>query len=1383
MIRQLYFYLFLSAYLFVPQYGMTQLKAPDFRFIPIEKGITQRAVTGIIQDDAGFIWIGTNSAGLYQYNGIEFKSYKQQLDDPSSINSSLIYALHKDSDGKLWVGTEAGLNLYLDDTDNFVEISITDNTATQISVPVHAVTEGNKGELFIGTAEHGLFLMDIDSKEISEVSFSKNFPSRDLVIHDLLWDSGQLLIASNKGLYHYNPITGQIHAGLNEDTYTLPTQDGVQVFLKDGQGSIWIGTFTHGVVKLAREGNKYSIKHLPLSDKKILSLAEGPDGSILCGTENDGLFVLNKEGVEIAHYKYDKFNSHSIKSNSIWSVFSDNEERIWIGYYNQGIAVWDPNYDKFQDLESRPNMKNSLQSASVTGIIQDSSGKLWIGMDGGGVDIYDPKNQTFQHLIDPENGHYSGLNSPDVQSIFKDSKENIWVGTWSDGIYLLPKGKQVFRHFNTANTAGILLSNSITAFTETLDGTIWIATYYGGLHSYNPYSDSFSNYNHAPYNEALTGEIHIRTVLADKDDNLWLATTKGVYKVCRKAKGKVSIEPYNRKMRNSSGEDINNDIILSLYEDSREDIWIGTVGSGLFQYSPKMDSFRRFDVNDGLEQENITGIIEDLNGDIWISGDKGISKLLLDQRRFLNFSISDGLLANDFNYNAVYGDSSGTLYFGSYEGINYVSAEEIILNPQEPRLYLSGLKLFNQEVSPGAAASPLQKVLAQTSHLTLEHNQSVITLEYAGINHTRAENNEYAYYLEGFESDWNYVGTNRSATYMNLSPGDYVFHLKAANNDGLWTQDPISLGITILPPWWRTYWAYLGYTALLMILGYNLYSYTNQRLREKRLIKFERDKNRQIEILNEKKLQFFTNISHEFRTPLTLILNPLQDILDNRRYPLFDRELRDKHRIIHKNANRLMRLINELMDFRKLDLNKMSVKASRIELCSFIQEISEYFEEEASEKNILFSTDFQCDSADLWADPGMLEKVVFNLLSNAFKATPENGVISLGIAPCNAAVDLPLYGPEPVEAIEIYVEDSGMGISESEIQHIFERFYHSDNMNRQYYGASGTGIGLEVVQNFIALHKGKIEVNSKAGMGTTFRVYLPLYDTHFSERELIPIDTPDVLGAEISTSENSDKLVVPNSFTGQDKKTVLIVEDNIGLRNYLSGELEEHYNILEAGNGVKAFKLAVSRSPDVIITDVIMPGMDGFELCSQLRQDIKTSHIPILMLTAKVMSDDRVRGIDSGADAYLSKPFEMKVLRAYLNRLLGIRQRILEKYFQDTNNFTLPEKTTSLDRSFVTKVLNHINKNLDDPELNVEVLAEEMYLSRSQLYRKIKALTGMTVNEFIRKVRLEKARQMLEQGSESISEVGFMVGFSSSSYFTKCFKSHFGMLPTEVKSS
>ncbi|WP_234989682.1 hybrid sensor histidine kinase/response regulator transcription factor [Cellulophaga tyrosinoxydans] len=1360
----------------------------EYHFVNIKDGISKVAVPSIIQDKEGFIWISTNGAGLYRFDGIDYLSYKHKLNDSTSLTSNLIYCTHLDYKNRLWIGTEDGLNLYERQFDRFKKIPISRiNKNKNISVAVSSLSSDKSGNIYLGTFENGLYKFNVNSDIIEQIPVEGINSETSFVNINAIQvsDKGKVYVGSNIGLLEYDSVTNKLKKSLFSSYKGIVSIDQpIQSILLDNSNNIWIGTLENGLYKASilsiGSQKSFNLIHYNITKKRILSMVEIPDGTLLIGTENDGLIHLNQNGTVIKNYILDKTDKNSIKSNSIWSLFVDKNERIWMGYYNSGVAVYDKLYDKFNSLESVSGNINSLQFASVTAIEQDEYGKFWISMDGGGIDIYDPKTNKFEHISKTNTKGYSGLTSFDIQTVFIDSNKNIWAGSWNNGLYLLKHGSKKFINYNAANTPN-LDANSVLSFAEDLDGLIWIGTFHGGVVSYNPKDGTFTNQYMPPFpKEELIGNA-VRKVLVDSKNNVWVGTTEGVFRINKNRNKEYQVEAISKKETNSNRNKKSANHILSLYESSDGSIWFGTRGSGLCRYTED-DTFQWYNELYEFTEESVSSIIESENGNLWVSVNSGLLKLNLKNNEITNFTLNDGLLSNEFNFNAVYKDHKGRLYFGNYKGIDFFNPDEISTNKIVPSLYLTGLKLFNKEVYPDEEGSPLKQILAKTEEIELNHNQSVFTIEYSGISYTRPEKNQYAYYLEGLEESWNYVGNLRSATYTNLDRGTYVFKLKAANNDGIWNETPLELRITVLPPWWKTNWAIFVYIALFLGMAYLLNNLAQERIKEKELIRNERNQRIQEDELHEKKLQFFTNISHEFRTPLTLMINPLQDIINDDKLNLPQR-VKDKHNIIYKNTNRLYRLINELMDFRKLEFNKMRIRAQETNAVSFTKDITGYFKEEAYNRNIHLAVDSDVPSISLWADESMLEKIIFNVLSNAMKVTPNGGAINIDLLSKDDLIVLPLVDEKkPIKVIEIIISDTGPGLDKEQAKKIFERFYQVENLNKTYYG--GTGIGLEVVHNFVKLHKGSIEVESKIGEGTTFRILFPAGKNHFSDQELLTeVTSATSIKERFVPKINAESVKEDVAFDEKTTKsyTVLIVEDNTELRNYLRDELKGDYKILVANNGKEGLEISSDALPDAIITDVIMPEMNGFDFCKILKTDLRTSHIPLLMLTAKTRIDDRIEGIGYGADAYMVKPFDMRLLKLRVSQLITSRKLIFNKYFGAISGAEESKNAISIDKEFIQKVLSFINKNISDSDLSVELLAEELNLSRSQLYRKIKTLTGQTVNEFLRKIRLQRAKQLLESGSATVSEVCFKVGFSSPSYFTKCFKAHFGVLPTDIE--
>ncbi|MFS4483902.1 two-component regulator propeller domain-containing protein [Hyunsoonleella sp. 2307UL5-6] len=1356
-------------------------------FVNIKKGESNVAVTTIIQDNYGFIWLGTAGVGLNRFDGIDYINYKHSLTDSTSISSSNIYCSIIDNQNRLWFGTEEGLNLYNRDLDQFIRVPIYDSkTKQEQKVSIRSLCHDDNESIFIGTFGSGLFKLNLKTLDTEKVEGDNTINSSFFNVFDIKRNAkGKIFAGTNLGLLEYNSNSKKME--FTKVNHNIPTIKNTIYSLLIDHNDIWIGTKSNGLISLKSIDKKaagYKVNISKVTDKRVFAIVRLSNGSILCGTENDGLIHVSVNGKIINKYLYNKTDEKSLLSNSIWSLFKDKDNRIWLGYYNSGVGIYDELYDKFNHIKSLRNNKNSLSNPSVTGLVEDEKGKIWISTDGGGINLYNPKNQKITHINTSEISAYKGLTNDYLECVFTDSKKNIWFGSWNDGLFLLPYGSKKFINFNTQNTNGNLASNSILSIAEDDEGTIWIGTFFKGLHSFNPKTKTIRRHNSKPFEENNLTEIDVRKVLVDYRQNIWVGTTQGLFKVTKESDSLFYVTSYKEKMSKELSNEISSSHILTLYKSlDKTTIWIGTRGAGLCKLNIKEETFTWYNKQSDFLGENITGIIESNSGDLWISSNSGLYNYNFQDNSFVNYTYNDGLLSNDFNMNSAFKDNNGNLYFGNYQGVDFFNPDNISKNTTLPLVYLTDFKLFNKKVIPSKKNSPLEKVISETKEITLSHKQSVFTIEYTAINYTRPEKTQFAYYLEGLEDSWNFVGNTRNATYTNLDYGTYTFKLKAANNDGVWNEIPNNLTITILPPWWKTNWALFAYIILFLLALYFLNKIIQERIKEKQLISYERETRKQKEDLNEKKFQFFTNISHEFRTPLTLIINPLEDILSNKSLNIPE-IVKTKLNTVHKNTDRLHRLITELLDFRKLELNKVRIKANKLNLVAFIKDVVSHFKEEALFKNIALSVDTESLDIPIWADKSMLEKIVFNLLSNAIKITPNGGAIHVVVNIKDKKTMMPLADEfNAIRVAEIIISDSGPGIDEEQVDKIFDRFYQVGNLNNTYYG--GTGIGLEVVKNFVQLHKGNIKVESKLDVGTSFKINLPLGKSHFNEDELVKEIPNAQEKEEVFVREQLNlKQTNQSSITTELKtepNTLLIVEDNLELQNYLKEELKSDYTIHTAINGIEGLKIAEKVLPDVIITDVIMPEMDGFEFCKKIKSDIKTSHIPLLMLTAKARIDNRMEGIELGADAYMVKPFNLRLLRLRLAQLITSRKLIFNKYFSVISELPENTNTTSIDKEFIEKVLNYINENISDPTLNVETLASKLNLSKSQFYRKIKALTNQTANEFLRNIRLQKAKQILELGSATVGEVSHKVGFSSHSYFTKCFKNYYGVLPTSIE--
>ena len=1356
-----------SSILLILSKGFAHKESHLFVNSSIEMG--NRPITSIIKDKNSFLWVGTYGGGLKKFDGIEVKTYRHDIYDETALASSIIHDLMIDEVGQLWVGSNDGLHLYNSEKDNFIRFL---NNFQGKPIKVHAINQLDNNNILIGTHQSGLFIINIFTKLITEVDLSDSIEINNFLIHDIKRDtSKRIWVASNRGLFQFdnNEYLLERPDVQNKKSSRL-IEENILSILVDNQSNIWLGTNSSGILKIQSNNYNYLIvNQISFTKKRILALEEYRNGKIFCGTENDGLFILDYQGNIEERYLSKTTDSFSIASNSVWSIFSDNEDRIWIGYYDKGLDIYDPRNFKFNFLKNITSKPNPFPN-SISGIAKDKNGLIWFSSIDQGVYAYDQKKNKYHYLNDPKNKLATGIKSYDIPSLYVDKSGNVWVASWYSGIYLLKNGTNRFINFNRKTHPKIFKSNRIAGFSEDLNGKIWIGTFQSGLISYDPISKTFTRHDSPSIRENGLNRANIRKVLADSQNKIWLGTRQGVFIYDKKTS---VLKSFNYRIQELLEKQFSEIVIFSLYEDLNKKIWIGSDGYGAFCYNPSDDSLEWFN-NNRMSLVTVNSITQTNDGIHWFGGDEGLVSFDPSLDEFKLYNSSDGLMSNMINKNTFYKDND-ILYLGTNKGVNFFNYNKLINNALAPKITLKGLRISNQPVEVGESG-PLPIALDAIKVLELEHYQSSFSLDYVGINFTRGGQNHYAYRLKGFEDDWNYVGNSRSANYTNIKPGKYIFELDASNSDGTWNKKPYALPIIIMPPWWSTNIAHFIYVLIFSGLLFVFYKLVDQQYKERRRAELEIDKRKQIEELNEQKIQFFTSISHEFRTPLTLILNPMRSLISES-LDSAEIKLRNKYNIVYNNANRMLRLIDELMDFRKIQFNKTKLQVERSNLIEVLSSVVSNFTIEAADRKITLDTVFNFSKDEIWIDTSMFEKIIFNLMSNAFKATPENGKIEIICNYHKKGILFPSINPvNTYSAYEIIVRDSGFGIKKENLEKVFERFYQDEENNRQYYG--GTGIGLEVVRTFVKFHKGKIEVESEENSGTTMKVFFPAGRTHFVEdqfREKFYGDKNlSSIQEEITFEENIDDVQLET----QSNFSLLIVEDNSQLRKYLKSELNDSYKIYEANNGKIGLEIAKTKRPNIIITDVMMPEMSGIEMCTLLKLDKLTKTIPVVMLTAKVSHKDRILGINSGADVYLKKPFSIELLKSHLEQLLQSKSDFFEVFM---GKLSIDTELKNNKNSFLTDVVSFINENLSNENLAIEDIADQLNISKSKLYRNIKNTSGVSANQLIRKLRIERSKELLLKSNFSISEICYNVGFSSPSYFTKRFKEYTGYVPKQFK--
>ncbi len=1344
----------------------SQIDFNSLEFNSVKENIFQRPITSMVLDKHGFLWIGTEGAGLYQYNGLSYKYYRHDLTDVNTINSNSISSMFLDNSGQLWIGTDAGLCVYNEKQDSFQRFTrgIESGTADDY---INVLCFAQYGDRFVVGTYNGIKELDFQNGLLQDYALVGQS------VLDLKFSSkGDLYIATGLGLKieRYNE-RGEIG---NIPIQNLNFQEHITSLHIDNRENLWVGTLRDGVFKGDLKKARTPFTKLDIVESATMAITSGID-HVFVAVENEGLFVLDITGDIEKHYQYNVLDSGGIGSDSVWSMLLDNENRLWLGYYENGLGFFDEHHDKFKSIQ-RENVENSIHTNDIKAFAKTNDGKIWIAQING-IDILNTENKEITNVFGSAQSEFTGLKDGlYIEDVFIDTKGNVWIATWGEGIFFLKKGTKNFINFTKESTSGVLRTNKVRCFTEDSSGKVWVGSFLEGVF----YFDSDTGQIKIPAGESYANsEIvnkDVKVIYYDSSGYIWIGTSSGLYHI-ENRNDKYEVTAHSNAISSKFDGHPSSSRILDIYETQDGTVWYGTNGGGLFEFKRGKQDFERLEL-EGYDLSYVNAIYEPIKNELWVSSKQGVLKIDRETNDVVQFTIDDGLLENFLKDRAVIMDNNHLFYLGTKSGINIIEPQHIVYNPYLSKPYLKDVRIFNKKVDINDKNSPLD-IKSGISIISLKHNQTVLTIDYGSVSYTRPEKNNYAYFLEGFEQDWNYVGSKTSATYTNLEPGNYTFKLKASNNDNIWNEASVILKIDVLPPWWKTVWAYILYVLLFGCLAFGVAYFYRKRINERNTFRLERERRKQKVELQKQKLQFFTNISHEFRTPLTLIINPVKELIESDSSG-FPKSVQRKHKIIHKNAERLSRLINELMDFRKLQSNKLQLKVGQFNLVKSTKGILSFFNEESKRRAIQLDLKHNSANLDIWADSGLLEKVMFNLLSNAFKVTPNKGRIRVKIT-SNRQKILPLISTEtPIPVVELSVKDNGPGIDQKDYKKIFDRFYQVSQLNKSYYGS--TGVGLEMVKSFVKLHKGVVEVDSELGKGTVFKVFIPYGKEFFEDNNLSTIRDNEKSYLNINSESKSEIYKIEDILSKKElKKKLLIVEDNPDLQDYLVSILEEDYDLVLASDGQEGWLKTMEHRPDIIVTDVIMPIMDGIEFSQKVKKDPSLNQIPIVMLTAKNLTEDRIKGMEVGAEAYLVKPFDTKELKVILEQLLLKKKRLFEQY---SNVMPVEEekKGSDLDNDFVQKVLGYIHDNIENTSLNVEKLSSHLCLSRSQVYRKIKTLTGLSPIEFIRRVRLERSRTIFQNDKNlNVSEVAHKVGFLSASYFTVCYKKQFGELPKSGK--
>ena len=1323
--------------------GIEAVNNLNFDFYSQEHGLSSNQIHSILQDKKGWMWFGT-SQGACRFDGYKFTVFKNDADDSTSLKGNLVRAIFEDRKGQLWIGTEnGGLNKFNREKENFQHLFSSGNQTQLKDASVTSIHEDKLGNLWVGTDSH-LYLIK-DETNISEIKpASLPFPTDYFRV--LLSDqSGRIWLGTNHGLFVYNLKTNtseKIKLAQN-----LSANEEIWEIVMDDDGIIWVGTYANGM---------FSVNQTTLEAKQIIidpnnersltvrSISKDKNGKYWIGTRG-GLYIYEKNKGVTAHYYHEEREPKSLVNNSIQCIAHDLKGDVWIGTRN-GINFLIEERQNIHGYKSMPGDDRYLNSSEIYAFWIDPKGDVWAGTESGGINILNRKTGRFRYLV-PQKGNPNSLSRNCIKALMDDGLNNLWIGTFLGGLDVLNLRTESFKHYRNdpANPAS-LSDNRVWAFLKDSNNDIWVGTT-AGLDKYNPTTDNFVHYPNLSQ-----GQVNW---LAEDDEHcLWI--------------GSDILVVYNPK--NQDVVQINQSTRWML-QDSKKRFWLATNNEGVALYSKEKGIVRYFTEKNGLANNQTLAILEDNDHFLWISTTNGLSKFDAEKERFHNFSLKNGFQNNQFTYGAAYKTKNGELLFGGISGFNVFDPAKIKSGEYFAPIVLTDLKIFNKSVKIGESKRDvLRKSISETEKIQLKYEQNSITLDFASFDYANNIGIQYSYYLENFDKDWTEPSVGRSATYTNLDPGEYTFRVKTVSIDRQESNSGPVLTIVVLPPYWQTWWFRVILFATIAGLFYMLIAFLVNKEKLKNDLVLERMKAKELHELDMMKLRFYTNISHEIRTPLTLILGPLEKMKNNM---LPSSEIKGHVEVMYRNATQLHQLINQLLDFRKLESGNIKLILTSGDLVSYISEIVGSFDKFAEEKEIELKFNSLKKRIITNFDTDKVAKIMNNLLSNAFKFTGKGGRISVNLSLVfdDSTENDPLGNSEENRLIEITVKDNGIGISESNLEKIFTRFFQVGEGATQ----TGTGIGLALTKELVKLHNGKLFVTSKPGKGSKFTVQLPYEDLNVSESTEASLQV--VHKEQDSVVAVAEEHVNDPIVAGQ--KIMLLVDDNADVRYFIKSHFSVSFQILEAANGVEGWDIALKTIPDIIISDVMMPDMDGFEFCRKVRKDERTSHIPILLLTALGSREHEIEGLSYGADDYITKPFDLVILQTKVENILSVRQSLKQKY---TGEILLQPRNVILsspDERFLQKAIAVVEDNIDDPDLDIEKFASEIGASRMQLYRKLNALTEMTVKEFVRSIRLKRAAQLLVQKKLNISEVAYAVGFRDLSHFRKCFKQEFGMSASE----
>ncbi len=1377
-----------------------------------ENGLPNNTVVSIVQDSVGFVWFGTHE-GLARFDGFSFHVFQHDPLDPTSISSSWAEYLYVDSQGVLWVGTlGGGLNRFDQTTERFTSYRHDpDDPTSLIQDSVTVILEDHLGNLWVGT-HGGLDRFDRETGTFTHYRHDPNDPTSlsNNQVRTLFEDrNGTLWVGTGSafgaesppeagGLNRFDRQTGTFIRYLHDPNDPTSLADNkVETLFEDSRGNFWVGTLGGVLNRMDRERGTFERFYLDPSRPDRLSRFEQNTLPEACGATDCGTISFIDEDASgvlwIGNVRYGLFRYHpargvrhhnsgpddpnALANTLVWTTLETRDGTRWIGNFYGGVHRVTERSEQFRHYLGGDNTIEGPGGARVMGLETSDDGVVWIATLGEGLIRFDPQTNTVSRRRAGANG-MSSLSSDSLLTLYYDRSGVLWIGARDGTVSRFDRQTGRFRHYRAGADDRVCprapvesrfgFEGAVTAIQEGLDGNIWVGFYGKGLAHIDRESGAFRVYCQEPGDPQSLSSNVVTSLIVDRNNRLWVGTARGLNR-------------FNPESGTFSQYHIAS-LVTFLYESRSGELALGTYNGGVYLFDP--DDGTSTHLGPGLPQGSVTAIVEDREGRFWVGILDGtlhaprlgqIARFDPSTRSFRVFTSADGLPDIAF-LTGIASRTDGTLYFGGRGGfVAFDAASFGELAP--PEVVFTGFRVYNDPVEPGPDA-PLKESIHRTKKVELSHELNDFTIEWAALDYRSRAPFQYQYILERYDQGWVEARNQRSARYSRLAPGQYVFRVRAARPGEGWAAEGAAITITILPPWWRTWWAYSLYGLLMVgsVLGAGL-AYRRRVIRAEQEKARERElqqareierlnvqlevQNRKLVRLTEIRSRFFANISHEFRTPLTLLLGPVEDALHSEEG--FDR-LRHNLLIMQRNAHRLLELIDQLLDLARLESGSMKLRAGPLDLITFMREMVESFAARAEAERIALQFVAEADECEVYADPDKVEKIFSNLLANAFKFTPEGGRIRVRLLVEDGSHAL------------VEVRDTGQGMTPEELTHIFDRFYQADSTLTRKHG--GAGIGLALAKELVELHGGTIDVESQPGFGAIFTVRLPLGSAHLPpdsvmEAEAHPIARRPVSAYVEPVDDGEAKEPGPAGAP-----LVLVVEDHAELRAYIRKHLARTYRVAEAADGVEGLEAAHQELPDLVIADVMMPGMDGIALCRAIKQDDRLAHVPVILLTARADEESRLEGLTTGADDYLTKPFSMEELLVRVENLIELRRTLRQRFSGELVIRPTGVSVPSEEAAFLEQVRTVVEQRLGDSGFVIDQLADEMGLSRRHFHRRIKELTGLTPGGYIRMMRLERAAQLLEQRAGNVSEIAYRVGFQDPDYFSRLFKQAYGVSPS-----